>query len=365
MGKRTALYSVHEQLGAKLVDFAGWDMPIHYGSQIEEHHHVRQHVGLFDVSHMGIVDVTGPQAKAYLQFMLANDVAKLKENGKALYSCLLNEQGGVIDDLIAYRLDEEHYRLVINASRVDEDTQWLKQHASQFDVTLTSQTDLSIVAVQGPNALDLLQQHLPNLSDAISALKPFHLLQHNEWIIARTGYTGENGVEIMLPHADAVTLWQALMALGAKPAGLGARDTLRLEAGYNLYGADMTENTHPLESNLSWTISWQDEMRDFIGKKALQTIKAAGVTHKLVGLIMETPGVLRDHQVVKINGVGEGEITSGSFSPTLGHAIALARVPMAARDEAIVERRGKEIPVRLIKPAFVRQGKKIFDEAAC
>ncbi len=361
MTKRTPLYDEHVAAGAKIVDFFGWDMPLHYGSQIEEHHFVRQHAGMFDVSHMGVVDVTGAQATEFLRYALANDVQKLKAAGFALYSCLLNESGGVVDDLIVYRTGDNEYRLVINASRRDADLAWLQQLANAFTVTLTPRPDLCIIAVQGPKALSIVQDQLhAELPSNLSDLKPFKAIILDDKLIGRTGYTGEDGVEIVLSADAATTLWQQLLKAGVNPCGLGARDTLRLEAGLNLYGADMNESTSPLVSNLAWTVALQDEARDFVGKAALLKEKQNGLSHKLVGLVMEERGVLRDHQTVSFANSDNGEVTSGSFSPTLGIAIALARIPADADEPAFVERRGNKVPVKIIKPPFVRHGEKVF-----
>ncbi|MCH9643231.1 MAG: glycine cleavage system aminomethyltransferase GcvT [Gammaproteobacteria bacterium] len=361
MLKQTPLHQQHEQAGAKLVDFAGWHMPIHYGSQIQEHHQVRQDVGLFDVSHMGVLDVEGVQACEFLRHALANDVAKLSAPNRALYTCMLNENGGVIDDLIVYYLNENFYRIVLNASRREIDINWLQTLAENFEVNLKSRDELCILAVQGPNALNKITTVLGDAWQELINLKPFHLMYKNNMQVARTGYTGEDGVEIILPNQDAISLWQKLLEEGVKPCGLGARDTLRLEAGLNLYGADMDENITPLEANLAWTVSFKDEARNFVGRDALLKQKQQGVAHQLVGLVMETKGVLRNHQSVSIVDNGEGEITSGSFSPTLGHAIGFARIPNNDHKKAFVERRGQQIPVRIVRPPFVRNGKKVFE----
>ncbi|MBD9577064.1 glycine cleavage system aminomethyltransferase GcvT [Pseudomonas sp. BGr12] len=360
MGQRTPLYDLHVALGAKIVDFGGWDMPLHYGSQVEEHHQVRRDCGVFDVSHMTVVDVTGPQAKEYLQRLLANDVERLQVPGKALYSGMLNERGGVVDDLIVY-LGVYGYRVVVNASTRDKDMAWMQAHTEGFDVTLTERADLAMLAVQGPNARDKTAELVtPSRAALIRELKPFQGKADGDWFIARTGYTGEDGLEIMLPAVEAQGFLNDLVGAGISPAGLGARDTLRLEAGMNLYGQDMDEDVTPLAANMGWTIAWEPEGRDFIGRKALEAQKAAGDAPKLVGLVLEERGVLRAHQVVRVAGVGEGEITSGSFSPTLGKSIALARVPAATGDRAEVEIRGKWYPVRVVQPNFVRHGKALI-----
>ncbi|MBD9633967.1 MULTISPECIES: glycine cleavage system aminomethyltransferase GcvT [unclassified Pseudomonas] len=360
MGQRTPLYDLHVALGAKIVDFGGWDMPLHYGSQVEEHHQVRRDCGVFDVSHMTVVDVTGPQAKEYLQRLLANDVERLQVPGKALYSGMLNERGGVVDDLIVY-LGVYGYRVVVNASTRDKDMAWMQAHTEGFDVTLTERADLAMLAVQGPNARDKTAELVtPSRAALIRELKPFQGKADGDWFIARTGYTGEDGLEIMLPAVEAQGFLNDLVGAGISPAGLGARDTLRLEAGMNLYGQDMDEDVTPLAANMGWTIAWEPEDRDFIGRKALEAQKAAGDAPKLVGLVLEERGVLRAHQVVRVAGVGDGEITSGSFSPTLGKSIALARVPAATGDRAEVEIRGKWYPVRVVQPNFVRHGKALI-----
>jgi aminomethyltransferase len=356
MAKRTPLYDQHVQSGAQLVDFSGWDMPLHYGSQMEEHRLVRQAVGMFDVSHMGVIDIEGRQATDFLRYALANDVEKLKTSGKALYSCMLNPSAGVVDDLIVYKRSDDLYRVVLNAGTRDTDLAWLNELAETFHVTLQEQKDLAILAVQGPNALSLLEDMWSDTQGStLAALRPFTFFIEENVMVARTGYTGEDGVEIIAPSEVIVMMWQDLLKEGVQPCGLGARDTLRLEAGYNLYGADMDQNTSPLVSNLSWTVSLKDASRDFVGRAALEKEKTDGADQKLVGLLMTEPGVLRNHQTVFIDGVGEGEITSGSFSPTLNHAIALARVPVATADVAAVERRGKRVEVTVVKPPFYKK----------
>ena len=357
MGQRTPLYDQHLALGAKMVDFGGWDMPLHYGSQVEEHHQVRRDCGVFDVSHMTVVDVTGAQAKAYLQRLLANDVARLAQVGKALYSAMLNEQGGVIDDLIVY-LTDEGYRLVVNASTRDKDLAWMRAQASGFEVRIDERADLAMLAIQGPQArtrmMDLVTQPRAAL---IQELKPFQGLAAGDWFIGRTGYTGEDGLEIILPAEQAPDFFSELVGAGISPIGLGARDTLRLEAGLNLYGQDMNEEVSPLAANMGWTIAWEPAERAFVGRGALEEQRERSEEPKLVGLVLEERGVLRAHQVVRVNGIGEGEITSGSFSPTLGKSIALARVPANTGERAEVEIRNKWYPVRVVQPTFVRHGK--------
>ncbi len=363
MGRRTPLFDLHNRLGARMVDFGGWDMPVHYGSQIEEHHAVRRHAGLFDVSHMCVVDLAGDRVRPFLEHLVANDVGKLRAPGKALYSCLLNEDGGVLDDLIIYYLGETFFRVVVNAGTRDKDLAWIREHAAAFGVAVTERTDLGMLAVQGPAARGLVEGLLPpapqdpDARAAVMALAPFSGRAIGTWFVARTGYTGEDGFEIILPVAEAEPTWVALNARGVRSCGLGARDTLRLEAGMNLYGNDMSESTHPLESGLAWTVAFEPAGRDFIGRAALETIRRRGDSAKLVGLLLEDRGVLRGHQKVIVPDVGEGEITSGTFSPTLEKSIALARVPKATGDRVQVDIRGKLLAARVVKPPFVRHGK--------
>lgn len=356
MLKKTPLHPEHVKAGAKLVDFGGWEMPLHYGSQVEEHHIVRRGCGLFDVSHMRVVDLEGAP-RPFLRGLLANNVEKLKTPGKALYSCMLNPEGGVIDDLIVYFVSESHFRLVVNAATADGDLAWMAQHCPA-DVRITPRADLAIIAVQGPLATQKLAQACPKLADAL-ALKPFNAATLAERFIARTGYTGEDGFEIMLPASDAASTWQALLSAGAEPCGLGARDTLRLEAGMNLYGQDMDTSISPLECGLKWTVDLASP-RDFIGKNALVS---RAPRHDFVGLVLETRGVLRAHLPVQAPG-GSGETTSGSFSPTLQCAIALARVPVGTANgsQVTVDIRGKLLPARVVKPVFVRNGQSQLDQ---
>jgi aminomethyltransferase len=357
MTNRTPLYEEHLADGGKLVDFAGWEMPINYGSQIEEHNTVRQDAGMFDVSHMTVVDLNGERTREFLRYLLANNVDRLKDSGKALYSCMLNEDGGVIDDLIVYFLRDDYFRMVVNAGTRDKDLAWLNKQAAAFDVTVSERPELAMIAVQGPNARE---KTLPLLNatvrTAASGLQPFYGVFDGDWFIARTGYTGEDGFEIILPAADAAGFWRQLRAAGVRPTGLGARDTLRLEAGMNLYGSDMDETISPLEAALGWTIAWEPAARDFIGRAALERQRQQGASRKLVGLVLEGKGVLRNHQKVIAAGDGEGEITSGSFSPTLQRAIAFARVPGATGETCQVDVRGRLLTARVVKPPFVRNG---------
>jgi len=357
MSQKTCLYDNHVNCGGKIVDFAGWEMPINYGSQVEEHHQVRNDAGMFDVSHMTVVDLEGPAVKTFLQYLLANDVAKLKDSGKALYSAMLNEDGGVIDDLIVYYMNDSWFRMVVNAATRDKDLAWIDKQAASFDVSVTERSELAMVAVQGPNAREKAISVLPtDVAQAAGDLKRFVGVASGDWFIARTGYTGEDGFEIMLPEEKAPEFWDALAEAGVKPIGLGARDTLRLEAGMNLYGTDMDETTSPLTSNLGWTIAWEPEDRNFIGRDKIAAEKSAGVQQKLVGLVLEDKGVLRGHMKV-VCADGEGETTSGSFSPSLKKSIALARVPVTIDDTCEVEIRNKLLKAKVVKPVFFREGK--------
>ena len=357
MENKTILNANHRDMGARMVPFGGWDMPVHYGSQIDEHHAVREHAGMFDVSHMQIVDIHGSDSTRFLRHLLANDVAKLKDPGKALYSCMLNREGGVIDDLIVYYCDETWYRLVVNAATAEKDISWIMQQMHNFEVEIQPRPELAMIAVQGPAAIELaIAQMNEDLGKACGRLKPFSATWDASWFVGRTGYTGEDGFEIMLPEADAPDLWQALADAGVTPCGLGARDTLRLEAGMNLYGQDMDETTTPLVSGLGWTLVLEPAERDFIGRGALVKQKDEGVPQKLVGLLLEGRGVLRGHQQLYAGDEEVGEITSGGFSPTLQRSIGLARISADAPESLEVDIRGKRLPVRIVKYPFVRKG---------
>ncbi len=356
MLKLTPLNAIHREHGARMVDFGGWEMPVNYGSQIEEHHAVRGGVGLFDVSHMLPLDIKGANARAFLRRLLANNVDKLQVSGKALYSCMLNEAGGVIDDLIIYFMDETWFRLVANAGTAEKDLAWIEKMNADWGmgVTLVPRRDLAMIAIQGPDAARVLNEALPGVDSITTTLKPFNAAAMGEMFIARTGYTGEDGFEVMVLAKSAPFFWKALIEAGGKPIGLGARDTLRLEAGLNLYGQDMDDTTSPLESGLAWTVDLKTE-RDFVGRQALE---ASEITQQLVGLLLLDKGVLRSHQKV-ITHNGDGEITSGSFSPTLQQSIALARIPLglAPGDEVEVEIRDKKLRAKVVKYPFVRNGK--------
>ena len=362
MTRKTILNDSHRALGAKMVDFGGWDMPIHYGSQIEEHHQVRRDAGMFDVSHMTVVDLGGGEVRPFLRRLLANSIDKLKAPGKALYACMLNDAGGVIDDLIVYWRGDDRYRLVVNASTRDKDMAWIGTQAASFDVQVEERPELSMIAVQGPAArervLGLLDEDDAAITGKLGKFAAAELAgtRFGDLFIARTGYTGEDGFEVVVPEAHAIALWDALLAAGVKPAGLGARDTLRLEAGMNLYGQDMDETVSPYEAALGWTVSL-DEGRAFNGRDLLEGQKRDGAPRQMIGLVMDEKGVLRHGQKV-LTGNGEGEILSGTFSPTLGKAIAFARVPAGdVADGVRVDIRGREVPLRVVKFPFVRDGK--------
>ena len=377
--QRTPFYQSHLDNNGKIVDFSGWELPIHYGSQIDEHEAVRTDAGMFDVSHMVITDIEGSQAKAWLQKLLANDVAKLKTVGKALYSGMLNEEGGIIDDLIVYLMNEEEtqYRIVSNAATRDKDLANFNKVAKGFEVTLTERPELAILAIQGPNAVAKLKQAKPTWSETLEGLKPFvgadlTDIEANDWFVARTGYTGEDGVEVILPGDSAEEFYKLMLEHSIKPAGLGARDTLRMEAGMNLYGHDMDDTISPYECNMGWTLALKDD-RDFVGRDALvakrQQAKDNGTAMKQVGLLLETRGVLREGMTVTINQGTDKEttgiITSGTFSPSLKQSIAIARIPADITDEDKVQvdlrGKGKFVDVRVLKLPFVRNGEKQFD----
>ncbi|MFV1983221.1 MAG: glycine cleavage system aminomethyltransferase GcvT [Thiohalomonadales bacterium] len=357
MIQKTSLYETHVALNAKIVDFGGWNMPLHYGSQIDEHHIIRKDAGMFDVSHMTVLDLKGARVRDFLKYLLANNVDRLQTNGKALYSCMLNEKGGIIDDLIVYFMDESWFRVVVNASTRDKDISWITKHATKYSVEVNEQNDLAMLAIQGPTARakvhTVLAEHVKSLED----LGQFFAVQVDDMFIARTGYTGEDGYEIILPNDQVVEFWNKLQAANVLPCGLGARDTLRLEAGMSLYGTDMTEDTSPLISGLSWTVAWEPKERNFIGRAALENEKNKGVNQKQIGLVLMSKGVLRNHLKVFNQGLECGEITSGSFSPTLGKAIALARVSKDVVDQCSIEIRGKLVDAQVVKAPFVRHGK--------
>ena len=353
MSAQTPLFETHVALGAKIVDFGGWDMPLSYGSQLEEHHAVRQAAGVFDVSHMLNLDIAGDRAQDFLRHLLANDVARIAGHpGKALYSCMLRPDGGVIDDLITYFFAPDRWRMVVNAGTADKDTRWIREQAVAYGVTVTPRRDLAMLAVQGPKARETVWAVHPEWKPATQDLKPFTgALVDENTLVARTGYTGEDGFEIVLPAVAVKAFWDALLAAGVHPCGLGARDTLRLEAGMNLYGNDMDETVHPLESGLAWTVSLKDAERHFIGREALESAPAS---RELVGLKLLERGIMRGHMKVR-TAQGEGQVTSGTMAPTIGVSIGLARVPVGSTpgDGAEIEIRGKWVPAQIVRPPFV------------
>lgn len=344
-----------------MVNFGGWEMPLHYGSQIEEHHSVRDSAGIFDVSHMTIVDVSGAQSQTYLRRLLSNDVAKLTGPGKGLYSCMLNDHGGVVDDLIGYRKTGDAYRLIVNAATRGRDLAWMESVAADFELALREREDLIMLAVQGPHACVTGAPLLPgDAGEAALQLAPFACVELDGVFVARTGYTGEDGWEIILPVEPGLRLWDKMLAAGIAPCGLGARDTLRLEAGLNLYGQDMDEEISPLRAGLGWTVAWEPAGRDFIGRQALEDERRQPDREKLVGLILQDRGIMRHGQRV-ITLAGSGIITSGGFSPTMQRSIALARIPAAAAGDCRVEIRNAERPAKIVRPPFVRNGRILVD----
>jgi aminomethyltransferase len=373
MGLKTPLHDICAAQGAKFIDFGGWDLPVSFGSQLEEHHAVRREAGVFDVSHMGIVDLDGEASRPLLRGLLANDVAKLTAPGRALYSCMLRPTGGIIDDLIVYWRGGGAYRLVVNAGTRVKDIAWIGEHAAPVGVSVRERAELAMLAIQGPKALALTLPLLPAaLRERAARLARFGAVESGEWFVARTGYTGEDGFEVMLPAGEAAPLWHALTAAGVRPIGLGARDTLRLEAGLALYGNDMDERHHPLESALEWTVAFEPRERAFIGREPLEALRARGEHPLLVGLVLEERGVLRAHQrIVAPPGASAagatgaadavGEVTSGTFSPTLNRSIGFARIARGAGPAVQVDIRGKAHAARIVKPPFVREGRVLIE----
>jgi aminomethyltransferase len=360
VGLHTPLFDLHVALGGQMVDFGGWDLPVNYGSQLEEHNAVRRSAGVFDVSHMGVIDLKGARVREFLRRLLANDVARLAKPGKALYSCMLREDGGILDDLIVYFLDEQFFRMVVNAGTRAKDLAWIRLQAGAFSIEVTERSDLAMLAVQGPEARAQLAALLPPAESAVAMqLDAFVGATIGELFVARTGYTGEDGFEVMLPANAAAALWTRLNERGVQSCGLGARDTLRLEAGMNLYGSDMDETKQPLESGLAWTVAFEPRERVFIGRVVLDGARERGNARSLVGLLLEDRAIMRSHQRV-VTPAGDGEITSGSFAPTLARSVALARLPSAAAVAGTavqVEVRGKLLPARVVRTPFVRHGK--------
>lgn len=357
MPLKTALYQEHVNLGAKIVDFHGWYLPLHYGSQLQEHEAVRAHAGIFDVSHMTIVDISGPTTPSFLRMLLTNDIAHLQP-GQALYTCMCQMDGGILDDLIVYYCHADHYRLVLNAATKHKDLEWIRQHIIPYNLSMQVRDDLAMVAIQGPQAIEKTRAILSEAqANAVAALAPFACIESEQVFLARTGYTGEDGLEIIATSDLIRPIWQAILQTGVQPCGLAARDTLRLEAGLLLYGQDMDETTTPLESGLGWTIAWEPPDRHFIGREALQAQKQRGLARKLVGLRLLDKGVMRTGQQVMKEGHPVGVITSGSFSPALHQSIALARISHSIQDEVTVEIRQKHYRAYIGKTRFINKGK--------
>ncbi len=354
---KTSLYQAHLDAGAKMVDFGGWQMPINYGSQIEEHHAVRRQSGVFDVSHMTVIDVEGPEATDFLYMLLAGDIKKITNN-QALYSTMLNHQGGVIDDLIVYKQSDKQYRIISNAATREKDLSWINHHAKSYQVNVKEQSDLAIIAVQGPGSEQILNERI---DCDLTQLKKFRSIESNDLFIGRTGYTGEDGFEILLPAATAADFWQNLLDAGVQPCGLGARDTLRLEAGLHLYGQDMDESISPINCGLAWSV--RKNNYDFIGGDVIQSQREQGPTERLVGLVLGGRGILRHGQTLLDNNHEVGIITSGGYSPTTDTAIALARIPASLKTDMLeVQIRKKQLPCRVVKPPFVRNGQSLIEE---
>ena len=362
--KRTPLYSCHAELGARLVDFAGWEMPVQYEGVIEEHRAVRTAAGMFDVSHMGEVRVKGAGAEAFLQRLTPNDVSKLVP-GRAHYSGLLTDRGTYIDDLLIYRLAADDFLVVVNASNADRDFAWMAERAAginQGDVEVTNESDrYALIALQGPKAIEILT---PMATAGIAAVKYYGFLQGEvagkPAILSRTGYTGEDGVELYLAPEDAPEIWRRLLEAGVKPAGLGARDTLRLEAAMALYGHEIDETTTPFEAGLNWVVKL--DKGDFLGREALQAQRAAGVARKLVGFEVQGRGIARQGHAVLSNQGGEavGAVTSGTWSPTFEKALGMAYVPVelsAPGTPLQIDVRGKALPAKVVETPFYRRAK--------
>ncbi len=351
--QRTPLAEIHPQMGARMVEFAGWWMPVQYGGIIQEARAVREGVGLFDISHMGRFHLRGAEAIPALETLTTNDVSALTD-GAAQYSLLTNPHGGVIDDIIVYRLSSDHLLVVVNAANADKDKGWIQQHLPP-SVTLEDATaQTAMIAVQGPKAIELVSRLF---AQNLAELPRFHVTS-GRWsgypvLVARTGYTGEDGVELIIDASAAGLLWNALHKAGAVPCGLGARDMLRIEAGYPLYGHELNEHINPIEAGLGWVVS---KSKEFIGADVIRRVREQGAARKLVGLELQGRMVARQGYPVQVNGQTVGEITSGTFSPTLQKSIAMAFVNSEyARtgSEVQVNMRGKPVPARIVSRRFV------------
>ena len=350
---KTPLHNAHIQLGAKMVNFSNWEMPISYSSLIKEHNAVRNAAGIFDVSHMSVFDFDGGNQIAFFKKIFANDIKKIYKDNKAIYGALLNEEGGILDDLIIYHANNK-FRLVSNCSTREQNKQWLEKHAVEFGVKVMERSDMGILAIQGPNALKKILE-IKEIDAQVNTLQSFGCMFEGDKLYARTGYTGEDGLELIVPTQDINHLWDQALELGCTPIGLGARDTLRLEAGLNLYGNDMTINNHPYESNLGWTIDMSDKNREFIGKNALLSIDQSK-SQKIVGIILQDKGVLRSGYEIT-HEQGKGVVLSGSYSPTLQSSIGLARVDQGYKENGKVMIRNKVLNIDFVSPRFLGQGK--------
>jgi aminomethyltransferase len=350
---KTPLNKSHIELGAKMVNFSNWEMPISYSSLIEEHNAVRSTVGIFDVSHMSVFDFDGDNQVAFFEKIFANDIKKIYKDNKAIYGALLNEKGGILDDLIIYHANNK-FRLVSNCSTREQNRQWFEKHAIEFGVKVMERSDMGILAIQGPDALNKILK-IKEIDNQVNTLQSFGCMFEGDKLYARTGYTGEDGLELIVPTKDINHLWDQALELGCTPIGLGARDTLRLEAGLNLYGNDMTINNHPYESNMGWTIDMSDESREFIGKDALLSIDQSK-SQKIVGIILQDKGILRSGYEIT-HEQGKGVVLSGSYSPTLQSSIGLARVDQGYKENGKVMIRNKLLNIDFVSPRFLGQGK--------
>ena len=356
---RTPLFQAQLALGAKMINFHGWEMPLHFGSQLLEHEKVRLHAGIFDVSHMNIVDLIGDEAGLFLNYLLTASIDSLPSTKRALYTCICNEEGGIIDDLIVYGLASDRFRLVFNAATRTRVNHWLSEQIKPFKAQIQMRPELAMIAIQGPKALALSSTVLgEHLAEAIKALKAFAYTQQGEIFIARTGYTGEAGLEIIGPDAQILDLWKAFLDQGVQACGLAARDSLRIEAGLLLNGQDMDEQTSPLESNLESCIHWEPANRAFIGRQSLEKQKRQGSHRRLVGLTLTEKAILRTGQKVMIDGLAQGVVTSGSFSPSLGQSIGFARVPQDTPKQVMVQIRNKLQPAKVGPLKFLNKGRK-------
>lgn len=356
--KKTPLNDVHKKANAKLVEFAGFEMPVMYKSIISEHNAVRTSCGVFDVSHMGEFLISGKDSLKYLNYLVPNDIKKIEEPGKGIYTQLCNENGGTVDDLIIYRLDNE-FLLVVNASNIEKDWEWFNKHKNNFDVELTNLSDqISLLAVQGPKAADFLADALKISSDSLKLQKYFHIKKYQANWISKTGYTGEDGFEVFIDNPNrAVLIWQELIRLGVPPCGLGARDTLRLEAAYPLYGHELDDKTSPIEADIGWSVKLEKE--DFMGKQALLKQKEEGIKKKLVCLKINDKAIARQgHKVLSKDGTEIGEVCSGSQGITVGYPIATAYVPPANSEigkELFINIRDKMVSAIIVQRPFYKR----------